>query len=105
MSMEIIDLEADCLANPSRLDLANIEARMLWPHDPAARNQAMTTSTAEMGRQILPILSEQLVRELVPIALSATPLDAVQGSAKEPFVHGYIAGIILNHIVGEVAVD
>jgi hypothetical protein len=52
----ILELSGDSLEEMTQLDVLAVEAHMLWPDDPVARNDALTTTTNEFANRHLPIL-------------------------------------------------
>jgi hypothetical protein len=101
----ILQLSGDSLEEMTQLDVFAVEAQMLWPDDPVARKDALTTTTNEFAYRQLPILPPGLLRCLFSTAHEATPFKTIQQSAEVPFLHGCIPGIILAHTVGEVAIN
>ena len=96
-----LDLTSDCLVNPNRLHTAILEAVMLWPHDPAARERAIHTSTVEFIKLNREAFSEDIGVDLFEFAAAAQPISNVVQDAKEPYVHGIISGFILWETVGK----
>jgi hypothetical protein len=101
----ILELSGDSLEEMTQLDVLAVEALMLWPDDPVARNDALTTTTNEFANRHLPILPPDLLRSLFSTAHEAIPLKTIRQLAEGPFLHGCIAGIILAHTVNEVAIN
>ena len=89
------------IEQPSRLDLALIEATMIWPDDEAARDDALATCSGEFLRPLIDGLDGPMLKTLAQISLDAPRLQDVQKEATaERFVHGIIAGRILAAAVG-----
>jgi hypothetical protein len=104
MPADQLELSDECLSRPLPIDLITLGAHMLWPDDTDVRNDAIDSGQLKIliSDWIVP---QELVQQISSAALDATPIKVLQECAKAPFVHGFIAGTILNHIIGEVAVD
>lgn len=105
MSVEYLDLRADCLAEPSRWDLAVIEARMLWPHDADLRDQylsAVSVKVAVASIDRVPIAkpTPTEVRELAEAMLSAPRVEDFTEAGAKAKRHGMVAGTILYDALG-----
>jgi len=97
----VLDLTSDCLVNPNRLHTAILEAVMLWPHDRAARERAIHTSTVEFIKLNRGVFSEDIGVDLFEFAAAAQPIAGMAEDAKEPYVYGIISGFILLETVGK----
>ena len=105
---EYLDLREDCLAAPTRWDLAVIEARMLWPHDPDMRGRYLSAvsvkvAVSTIGRVPLqeptpPTPAE--VREFGEAMLSAPRVEDFTKAGVRARKHGVVAGMILYEAVG-----
>jgi hypothetical protein len=95
MKNQTLALRRDCLGDTTRLDLAVVEAHMLWPDDERARQRSIETATVQFGLSISSTFPQQILAGLLPIAAGAAPLPELQESAKKPFFHGILAGRIL----------
>ena len=95
--MPIVDCPPDFFSPPSRLDLAWIEARMLWPDQADRQAETWRTAFVEAVREHmaagLPIDIDPLA--LLSIAAEATPLGKLREAAAQPFRHGCAAGWLL----------
>ena len=105
MPHEALALDGDFLLNPTIFDLSVVECHMLWPDDLQARSLATRATTAEFGRRALPHMPDHLMRDIVPALVAAPPIGQAQAAAGKPFFEGYVAGMILHHVVGAVATD
>ena len=113
-----LDLPLDCLfeATATRLHLAVIEAVMLWPDDAPARTRAFHSEAVEFLRRG-PDEADAgfLIREdlrgvdfgfdAFKFAAAAPPIGDVIAEAREPYMHGVIAGFVLDQTVGKVALQ
>ncbi len=102
---EYLGLREDCLARTTRLDLAIIEARMLWPHKPDTRNRYVSAVSIKlaaegMDRVPFPKPTPTEVRELAEAMLSAPHVEDFTEAGKRAYAHGLVAGDILFEAVG-----
>jgi hypothetical protein len=51
------------------------------------------------------VIPQEFAQLIASDALDAVPIKTLQKSTKERHVHGYIAGLILRHVVSEVLID
>jgi hypothetical protein len=104
----VLDLRPDCLVDPSRMDLARIEMMMLWPKDEGLRATALRAielkHAIETKSAPLPKDADEL-RAFFEIINSAPRIYELEGSAKEAFTRGMVAGGILRQGVGYSEVD
>jgi hypothetical protein len=92
----MIDLGPECIDHPTRLDLAEIEAVMLWPNsDVESDGAAATSASAYFIERHELFVDPVMSRCLAELAFRAKPLSDVQQSARPRFVDGLIAGQIL----------
>jgi hypothetical protein len=96
----ILPLRADCLAGPTRLDVAVLEAVMLWPEDVEKRQRSIETSLVEFGRLHAKAMDSEGLRALLKEAADAPPLAELQEQSKPRFVQGVLAGMILRELLG-----
>ena len=105
-----LNLQQNCLTAPIRLDLAVVEAMMLWPdNEDEPDNEAMRERwlNAAMTRESairLDGLPEPLLRSALKLASETTPIGELQKDARDRAGHGCIAGAILRIAVRESAV-
>lgn len=113
MTADYLDLREDCLTVPTRWDLAVIEARMLWPHDPDTRNRFLSAVSVKVGvssigrvpfEEPTPITQDE-VREFGEAMLSAPRVEDFTALAKSAFTHGMVAGKLLYDAVGYHELD
>ncbi len=90
-------LTADCLVCPTPLDLSLVQAVMIWPDDPVARDRAERAATVALGRQVAELLSRELLLELATMGASA--IADINRDANDRLTHGVIAGTILRFII------
>ncbi|MDB5617433.1 hypothetical protein [Tardiphaga sp.] len=95
MKSQTLALRTGCLDDTSRLDLAVVEAHMLWPDDERARERSLETANVQFGVANSLNLPQYILAGLLPIAAEAAPLTELQEVAKKPFFHGLIAGRVL----------
>lgn len=109
---EYLDLREDCLAAPTRWDLAVIEARMLWPHDPEIRGRFLSAVSVKVGvssigrvplEEPTPPTPDE-VREFGEAMLSAPRVEDFTAAGERAYHHGMVAGGILVEVVGASAV-
>jgi hypothetical protein len=100
----VLPLRFDVLENPTRFDLALIEAWMLWPDDENARSEALASAYVESEKQYVTELSGEDLKFFTAIASGAFPPHHIQGRAKDEILHGAIAGMVLREAVGELAI-
>jgi hypothetical protein len=113
-----LDLPLDCLfeATATRLHLAVIQAVMLWPNDAPSRTRALHSEAVEFLRRgpneaDAGFLAREDLRcidfdfEAFEFAAAATPIRDIIAQAREPYVHGMIAGFVLDQTVGKVALQ
>lgn len=105
MMVEYLDLRADCLARAARIDLAIIEARMLWPHDADKRIRyvnavSIKLAAGNINRVPFPTPTPTEVRELAESMLSAPRVEDFTDAGKRAYTHGLVAGDILFEAVG-----
>ncbi len=109
---DYLDLREDCLTAPTRWDLAVIEARMLWPHDPDMRGRFLSAVSVKVGVSSIgrvplqeptpPTPAE--VREFGEAMLSAPRVEDFTLAGEKATARGLIAGKILLEAVGAHAV-
>ncbi len=97
----ILNLSPDCIDKPTRLDLATVEAMMLWPDDKAKRDEAEESSVMqEMQSQFRKgNLPECFIRSLADSALDTRPPAQIQEAAKKRFVQGVAVGRIIRNAI------
>lgn len=102
--MPNIPLHQKCIASPTRLDLAAIEAVMLWPDDEAARKKgfdaALARHTADRISQLDALPDKATISDLVSFIADATPIKDIAPTTRRPFRDGLFAGMTLNGVLG-----
>jgi hypothetical protein len=101
-----LDLSDDCLSRPLPADLITLGAHMLWPggKDTDERESAIQSGHLNIlisGWQI----PQEFAKQIASDALDALPMKKIQESAQARRTQGYIAGIILRHVISEVALN
>jgi hypothetical protein len=93
----ILKFRPGCLSGPIRLDLAIIEAWMLWPENGQAheRSQALQTSISECVKIVLPVLPDDMVRAFIPVTADAPRLADIHKVICKKIEYGLVAGEIL----------
>lgn len=91
----LLKLSADALDRPHRLDLATVEAMMLWPENEAKREQWWTAAHLEEGRNHLNELPAELLRHYARHALDAPRLAELRPETLDRIKHGMLAGAIV----------
>ena len=107
---DYLELRDDCLAGPTRWDLAVIEARMLWPHDPETRESYIDAVSAKLQVAAIdqfpfPEPTPAEVREVAEMALAAPRIGDFTKAAKKCYFHGLIAGFLLIESTGGADAD
>ncbi|WP_342728866.1 hypothetical protein AAFG07_20825 [Bradyrhizobium sp. B097] len=100
---EMLAISREIILAPTPVDLDAIAALMLWPHDPAQRDQSIKTSRVETGHSIQEFLAADDLRSLTTLAKDALPLALIQKQMPEPFGHGVRSGFYLQRAVASVA--
>src|SRR5690349_20037324 len=95
MMAETLPISREALLAPSRTNLDVIAALMLWPHDPAQRDQSIKTSGVETAHSVQEFLSKEELRNLTTLAKDVVPLAMIQKQVPEPFYHGLRCGLYL----------
>jgi hypothetical protein len=88
----ILNLRANTIEAPGRLDLAEIESLMLFPDSDEDRRNAFQSSIVEWAAQNPDDVPEDAWRELFFISRGALPIDKIQEAARDRFVKGVIVG-------------
>jgi hypothetical protein len=88
-------LRPDSLDRPIRLDLAHVEALMLWPDDDDARERWQRAAIIDEGKDHLDEMPENLLRHYARDALNAPRLADLQPEAGKRKIEGLLAGIVL----------
>jgi hypothetical protein len=99
MPAATLKLTGNCLENMTVFDVFALQARMLWPNDAVARKRARTTSALQFSRSRRDSLPEGFFGDVFDQAFGAIPPHIMQQSAREPYLHGFIAGMILQRVV------
>jgi hypothetical protein len=96
VSAPVLELRADCLQNPGRLDVAVVESWMIWPDDEGARDRWVNAALLAEGIDKIDHLPVEIARDYAKLAISAPRLSDLQNKhAEHRFTHGLIAGSIL----------
>jgi hypothetical protein len=97
VSAPILKFRPGCLTGPIRLDLAVIEAWMLWPENDQAheRSQALQTNISECIKIVLPSLPDDMVRAFIPVTADAPRLADIHKVICKKIQYGLVAGKIL----------
>jgi len=106
----LLQLRSDVLSTPFKLDLAVIEAMMLWPDDDAARGRWIAASIVEWGWENIETMPEAQLRRWALDARAARGMPSnadLQPEANKRHPHGTVAGaIVLEAIMlGRLAPD
>jgi hypothetical protein len=96
----ILELRSDVLSNPWRLDLAEIEALMIFPGSEEKRNKYFASALVELFAEYPETVPEYKWRELFFIARNARPITDWQDEALDIFVKGSIVGGFLHDKIG-----
>ncbi len=102
---DYLELRDDCVAGPTRWDLAVIEARMLWPHDPETRDSyigavSVKLQVAAIDQVPLRKPTPTEVREFAEMVLTAPRIGDFTKAWQKAVVHGAVAGKLLHEAVG-----
>ena len=99
-------LRPDCLDDPNRLDVAVIEAMMLWPDDELKRSYVLDAAYVELVRPHLADLPLEELASLVHVAADALPLSLLRAEAQgERCVRGLISGNVLHNVIAAIDGD
>lgn len=91
----VLNLRPAALVRPTRLDLAIVEALMLWPDDEAARERWLSAAIIDEGKDNIDDMPEHLLRHYTLDALNAPRLADLEPAAGKRHVDGLLAGIVL----------
>jgi hypothetical protein len=102
----VLELRSDCLENTTRGDLAAIGAVMLWPKNEEKQQASLHAFLAESPEEVMqgPVAKEDL-RAFAAMIRAAPSMEAVTQESARAFEFGSIAGTILYHSVGMLAID
>jgi hypothetical protein len=104
MSAAQMELSDDCLSRPLPADLITLGAHMLWPDDADARDGAIESGHLKILISDF-VIPQEIAQQIASFALDAVPVKTLQESVKERLVRGYMAGLILRHVIREVSID
>jgi hypothetical protein len=93
--MTTLYLRNDCLADPTRIDLAAVEFMMLWPDDPDTRQAAMNALLLEEGESFINEMGVDIARPYAKLAKSGARLSAILASQGDRRIHGAFVGRIV----------
>jgi hypothetical protein len=85
MYAAVLDLPAECIDKPTKIDLAEIETHMLWPADPTSRERGIEASRVAYVNERSRELSAEQLRSFLNLAIDVPPLKQIQEAAKGPF--------------------
>ena len=101
--MPVMDLRAECLRSPTRLDLSVISAFMLWPDDPEKRELAISSATAQFGAALIDTgkMPAIMLSDFARGAVDAPRHAEIQAMAvaDRRFEDGILAGFVLMEAV------
>ena len=103
--MRVLDIHQSAIDHPIRLDLAMIEAEMLWPHDDGARNRAIKAAFAQQYIAAAKAQDSMIDAESAEALHAAPRLVNINEGAEVPFRHGIVAGRILLESVVAASID
>src|SRR5436305_1919504 len=94
----VLGISPNCSVAASRLDVAILEATMLWPDEEKSRGLAIDAARARFGRGLmrLGLLTRGEEERLLDLAIEAPRQQDLIEKAKAPFVNGFVAGLILH---------
>jgi hypothetical protein len=101
MSAPVLDISPDALDRPHRLDLARLEAMMLWPTDPAARETWQCAAILEVGAYHLRDMPEELLRQWAADALFAPRIAQLMPHKRKAEIWGRFAGELVLAVLAE----
>lgn len=103
---KVLNLRPDCLEDPTRYDVACLEAMMLWPDDESWRTRALETSFIEFNRPYLDVFPAEILRDYSKRAADALPVTTFQEEVKkERFLRGVLVGGVLHGVIGALRED
>lgn len=99
--MIVLPIDQSSIDNPRRIDVAQIEAVMLWPDDEAERKRSMLLGRCLSERELmkegrLPLAA---IEALADAAVDAPAPSDMANAAADVFVNGIVAGRLLNSAV------
>lgn len=103
--MIVLPITQSSIDNPRRIDVARIEAVMLWPDDEVSREKAILVAQCLWQRSLLE-QGQLLPKEIEELAKSAVDAPApadVAAAAAKVFVNGHVAGTLLHNAVSATA--
>jgi hypothetical protein len=102
----VLDLGADVLSNPSRLDLALIEAQMIWPDDPFWKERALAASSVEFMREQTISRTQDELSLMFELARKSFPIEHIKDEVKKDrFLRGFISGSVLHRIISMIMLN
>src|SRR5260370_20468671 len=106
MPVAQLELSHNCLNRPMPADLITLGAHMLWPAEKDAEERKGAIQSGHLNILISDWqIPQELTKQIASDALAAAPIKTIQESAAARLRHGYMAGIILRHVIREVAID
>jgi len=101
-----LELSDDCLSRPLPADLITLGAHMLWPGEKDTDERESAIRSGHLNILISDWqIPQEFAKQIASDALDALPMKTIQESAQARRTKGYIAGVILRHVISEVALD
>jgi hypothetical protein len=99
----VLENETD-LGNPTRFDVALVEAIMLWSDEEGRRVRAALASFVEFASDNTTDLPNDVLRNLQQLTRMADPIETIQHEAeKERIIRGFLVGSVLHNIAALTA--
>lgn len=96
----LLKLRPDSLTRPLRLDLAKVEAIMMWPDDDDRQRAWWTAAMLEDGRHWVESMPIEVLQPYTRAALDAPRLPKLHEGADRRFYHGILAGqVVLSTLI------
>lgn len=90
-----LEIQPECLCNPTRLDLVDIEAIMLWPNDPAARQLWWRAAALEEALPHVDDLPIDALRQYARDAMTIPRVSELNRRNGKRIIHGQLLGTIV----------
>jgi hypothetical protein len=91
-SKMVLELKPECLTQPIRMDLVDIEAMMLWPKDPQARYLWFRAASLEEGLARIDDMPVDLLRQYAKDAMTIPRVAELNKQNARRMAYGLVAG-------------
>jgi len=97
----ILDLQPDCIANPTSLDIDFVACTMLWPDNMEARERALQTALVATLRSHASNFPQDVAPGFFELAADSKPLAQTQKDLRPNFEKGLCAGTYLRDAIAQ----